>query len=446
MKDIQKALDLDYEYAVLGDEYLPSRFAVTDLATASFGAVGCALAQLVETMGFAKCPAVTVDRRLASLWYGFSIHPIDWQLPPVWDAIAGIYQTKDGWIRLHTNLPHHRAAALSVIGTKAERPDVAKVIASWDKEKLETEIVAAGGVAAAMRTADEWARHPQGMAVAREPLIAWGETRQSAPKQWQPTRERPLAGLKVLDLTRVLAGPVATRTLAGFGADVLRIDPPGWDEAIVVPEITLGKRCARLDLTLDTDRTVFENLLADADVLVHGYRPDALENLGYGETRRQSIAPDLIEVCLDAYGWTGPWRGRRGFDSLVQMSCGIADAGMKWANADKPTPLPVQALDFGTGYLMAAAVLRALDNMLAGKGTRNAKLSLARTAELLKGHPQYRPEAAVMKTGSTDFADEAEQTPWGKANRLRPAVVIEGTLMYWDSPASELGAVRARWV
>ncbi len=463
MQDIKHALGLSDDYTVHGDAYLPSAFAVTDLAVAAFGAVGCALAELVQRMGLVSsgapniapsiAPSVAVDRRLSSLWFGFSIFPIGWELPPVWDAIAGDYQTRDGWIKLHTNLPHHRAAALSVIGTEPERSDVAKVVAGWDKEKLETEIVAAGGVAAAMRTRAQWAAHPQGMAVAKEPLIAWGETRQAAPRHWQnpeqASRERPLAGLRVLDLTRVLAGPVATRTLAGFGANVLRIDPPGWDEPIVVPDITLGKRCARLNLRLDSDRAVFEDLLADADVLVHGYRPDALEKLGYGDMRRRAIAPGLIEVCLDAYGWTGPWQGRRGFDSLVQMSCGIADAGMKWAGTDKPTPLPVQALDFATGYLMAAAVLRALDNMLAGKGIQNSKLSLARTAELLKSHlqtkSQDRSKVSIMTVNPPDFTDKIEHTPWGAAHRLRPALMIEGTPMRWNMPACELGTARAGW-
>jgi len=450
MKDIQKSLGLDCDYSVVGSEYLPSPYAVTDLAVASLGAVGCALASLLETLGLSKSPEVKVDRRLAALWFGFSVFPIGWKLPPIWDAIAGDYQTADGWIKLHTNLPHHRAAALSVVGTSAQRSQVAKVIAGWGKDELEAEIVAAGGVAAAMGTCEEWAIHPQGITIAKEPLIAWGTLRQAKVKSWQPSRARPLSGLKGLDLTRVLAGPVATRTLAGYGANVLRIDPPGWDEGNVVPDITLGKRCARLDLKRDADRVVFEELLAGADVLVHGYRPDALENLGYDETRRRRIAPELIEVCLNAYGWTGPWRGRRGFDSLVQMSCGIADAGMKWAGHNKPTPLPVQALDFATGYLMAAAVLGALGGKMAGNGTHSAKLSLARTAELLIAHPQDRPaqdrpDALSIEANKADFADKIEQTPWGKAHRLRPALEITGTPMQWDSPACELGSARADW-
>lgn len=197
------------------------------------------------------------------------------------------------------------------------------------------------------------------MSVASEPLIGWKQHRKRAIKPWHPSKKRPLVGLQILDLTRVLAGPVATRTLAGFGASVLRVDPYGWEEANIVPDITLGKSCTRLDLRDQADRNIFKKLLNQAHVLVHGFRPDALAELGFELETRLGIAPNIIEVKLNAYGWTGPWRSRRGFDSLVQMSCGIADAGMKWAKQNQPTPLPVQALDHATGYLMAAAVVLA---------------------------------------------------------------------------------------
>jgi crotonobetainyl-CoA:carnitine CoA-transferase CaiB-like acyl-CoA transferase len=181
-------------------------------------------------------------------------------------------------------------------------------------------------------------------------------------------------------LTRVLAGPVTTRFLALFGANVLRIDPPGWDEPGVVPEVTLGKRCAGLDLRYADDRGRFADLLGTVDILVHGYRPGALENLGFAPDQRSRLNPGLIDICLDAYRWTGPWAGRRGFDSLVPMSAGIAEAGMRKEGVERPFPLPVQALDQATGYLMAAASARApvirrtLDTPL------SARVSLARTA------------------------------------------------------------------
>ena len=199
-------------------------------------------------------------------------------------------------------------------------------------------------------------------------------------------RQRPLQGIRVLDLTRILAGPVATRFLAGFGADVLRIDPIGWEEPGTVPEVVLGKRCARLNLKDPADRAVLEQLLGQADVMIHGYRPDALARLGLDADRRRALNPALVDVSLDAYGWTGPWHGRRGFDSLVQMSTGIADAGMRAAGSDRPVPLPCQAIDHATGYLMATAALRGLTERYASGVGSSARASLARTARVLVAH------------------------------------------------------------
>ena len=368
-------------FATTGSGSLPSAFDVTDVAVAAIGAAGDAVAEFIET-GTGHRPAVTVDRRLASFWLSSSIRPIGWELPPSWDAVAGDYRAADGWIRLHTNAPHHRRAALGVLGADADRSAVADAVARWPADALEAAIVAAGGCAATMRSADAWAEHPQGRAVAAEPLLHLSRHPASAPP---PTIDpaRPLAGLRVLDLTRVLAGPTATRFLAGFGAEVLRLDPPFWIEPSLEPEMTVGKRCAALDLREPADRDRFGALLATADIVVHGYRPGALDGFGFDETARRRLNPALIDVSLDAYGWTGPWAGRRGFDSLIQMSTGIAHAGMGWATADRPTPLPAQAIDHVTGYLLATAALRGLAHRArTGAGT-TARASLARTAGLL---------------------------------------------------------------
>lgn len=424
---------------------LPSYFATTDLAAAAVGAAALAVRQLMVAQGGAA-GTVRVDRRLASLWFGWSLQPVGWERPPLWDAVAGDYATADGWIRLHTNAGHHRDAALAVLGCAAEREAVARAVASWRGEALEAAVVGQGGCAALMRSAEEWRAHPQGRAVATEPLIAitTAPTRSAAARAWAATPSRPLAGLKVLDLTRVLAGPVATRFLAGYGADVLRIDPPGWSEPGVIPEVTLGKRCARLDLTRSIDRAVFENLLADADILVHGYRADALERLGYGEQARRRLNPGLIDVALDAYGWSGPWAGRRGFDSLVQMSCGIARHGMLARDANKPVPLPVQALDHATGYLMAAAVVRGLLYRLNDSHAMQARLSLARVAELLAASPAGDPQP-MAAAGEADLSPQLEHTEWGPSRRYRAPADIDGAPMRWDRPAASLGSSAPSW-
>ncbi|CUH88943.1 Formyl-coenzyme A transferase [Phaeobacter sp. CECT 5382] len=434
-------------YVVIGHERYNSAYAVSELANASFAAVGQELAALIQAMGLSQeVLPVCVDQRLASLWFGYSFAPQGWELPSLWDPIAGNYACRDGWIRLHTNLPHHRAAALKVLGCAASPDAVRVAVRDWDSGTLETEIVDQDGVAAAMRSRADWMQHPQGQALAAEPLIHWDQKRPVALRpNHQATQARPLQGLRVLDLTRVLAGPVATRTLAGFGADVLRIDPPGWDEPGVIQDISLGKSMTFLDLQTAEGRARFEALLAQADVLVHGYRPGALDGLGYDLATRDRLAPNRVEVSLNAYGWTGPWSGRRGFDSLVQMSAGIADTGRIWAKADKPTPLPVQALDHATGYLMAAAVLSALRQALTTGETQNASLSLARTANLLAEISRSESGSPLQEKLPQDYDRRRENSDWGPALRLKSALSIGSTYMHWNAPARACGTSEAYW-
>lgn len=435
------------EIHVTGQGALPSCFDVTGLAVASIAAAGAEIARFAAADDVGARPAILVDRRLASMWFGFSIRPDGWSLPSPWDPIAGDYRTRDGWIRLHTNAPHHRRAALSVLGVKADKKAVEAAVAAYSGESLEEEVVRAGGCAAMMRTEAAWRLHPQGQAVREEPLIAWRTTpsRKAMRETGAKFVDAPLAGVRVLDLTRVLAGPVATRLLAAFGADVLRIDPPDWDEPGVVSEVTVGKRCAGLDLSLASDRDRFAALLAEADVLVHGYRPGALAGLGFDERAIRALNPDIVDVALCAYGWTGPFRERRGFDSLVQMSSGIADAGQRWAGSERPTPLPVQALDHATGYLMAAAAVRGLalrrDHGLAA----TARLSLARTAWLLIDAGASASSAGISAETGADLAPGVEATDWGPARRLRLPIAIGAGEPRFVLPACALRSGPAQW-
>ncbi|HIE2219850.1 TPA: CoA transferase [Serratia marcescens] len=432
---------------VSGIGALPSAFPVTELATAAWSAAGLACAELLRREA-AEAPQVWIDQRLASLWFGWTLRPLGWTLPAAWDALAGDYETADGWIRLHTNAPHHRRAVEQVLGTASEKGTLAARVLSWKKSELEQAVIEAGGCAAQMRSAAAWRQHIQGKSVALEPLIHTSLQPEAPPPGWALPIARPLYGVRVLDLTRILAGPIATRFLAGLGADVLRIDPYGWDEPGVEHEVMLGKRSARLNLTNAHDRHTFEHLLRNTDVIVHGYRAGALEKLGYGTEERRALAPGLIDVCLNAYGWSGPWRTRRGFDSLVQMSCGLAEAGMVWRSASLPVPLPVQALDHATGYLMAAAVLTGMAQRLSRGTGYHARLSLARTAQLLLAHPypaHYRPQA-LTPAGPADENPETELTDWGAAQRLRAPLSLQGTALQWALPATALGTTQPAWL
>jgi hypothetical protein len=435
------------EVELTGGASLPSPFALTDLAQASIGVAGWALGSLIGLATGTTPPRVAVDRRLASAWFASSIRPPGLAGPSPLDALFGDYATSDGWIRIHTNAPHHRARAVAVLGAGEERRDIATAARTWRAEDLETEIIAAGGAAAAMRTAAEWRRHPQGHAVGQEPLV-WMEPGPAVRDgvQLVGDRARPLSGMKVLDLTRVIAGPVATRLLAGWGADVLRIDPPDWDEPSVVPETTLGKHCTRLDLRSDGDRNRFVELLSGADVVISGYRSDALQGLGYGIEERGRIRPGLVDVSLDAYGWTGPWATRRGFDTLVQMSSGIADIGRRQLGSDKPGSLPVAALDHATGYLMAAAAIAGISRQLAESSGSRWRTSLASIADvLIRVGVIEQPDPGVADNALPDHEGPVEVTVWGDLRRLPPPLTVAGAPLNWDLPARPLGSDPPEW-
>lgn len=433
------------QLAFAGSGGLASAFPVSDFASAAVATAALSIAEFAGKTGTSR-PPVTVDRRLASIWFWTSIRPIGWKLPAPWDPIAGDYPTRDGWIRLHTNAPHHRAAVERVLEARSDRDAIARAVARWPKATLENAVVEAGGCAAEMRSVGEWQEHPQGRAVAAEPLVRWVTTAPGGVPSWRVLPARPLAGIRVLDLTRVLAGPVASRFLAGFGADVLRIDPPDWDEPGVAPEVTLGKRCARLDLRTPHDRAVFERLLAGADILIHGYRPGALEGLAFDAAARRKLAPGLVDVSLDAYGWSGPWAGRRGFDSLVQMSTGIADRGMRLVHKAKPLPLPVQALDHATGYLMAAAAIRGVTRRLENGTGTEARLSLARATKLLIDHERQVTDAPLAAETDSDLMPAIEQTDWGPARRIAAPFAVSGTPLRWELPARNLGTSNPEWL
>ncbi len=316
------------------------------------------------------------------------------------DAFAPLsrfWRAADGWVRTHANYPWHREALLRALGTAAEPDAVGAAIGGLPAETVEAAVVAEGGVAAAVRTAEQWRRHPHGRSCAGRPLVA-GLSTGDAPPRRHPPAVLPAAGVRVLDLTRVIAGPVATRYLAALGADVLRVDPPHR------PELPLhrydglpGKRSTLLDARTPEGLDRLHELLDGADVVVHGYRPGALAAFGLDSGSLAERHPGLVVVSLSAWGGPGPWADRRGFDSIVQAACGIAMA--ESPDGEPPGRLPCQLLDHGTGYLAAAAALEGVRRQSAAGGTHVFELSLAATAAwLLRGR---RPAAARPPSVST---------------------------------------------
>jgi CoA-transferase family III len=292
--------------------------------------------------------------------------------------LSRFWRTADGWLRLHANYAWHKERALRVLGCQDRPEAVEEAVASWPGADLEEALAMAGAVGYAVRSQSQWQAHPQGRAVSALPLL--GSAAGKGPGR-NASAGTGAAGLRILDLTRVIAGPVATRTLAAWGADVLRLDSPHLPEIPAQALDTLpGKRSAQLDISQPPGRARLEQLLADADVLVQGYRPGALHRYGLSPGVLAERHPHLSVVTLSAWGPTGPWAARRGFDSLVQCPTGIALA----EGADgKPGALPAQALDHATGYLAAAAAMLALAGIQRGEPPQSVRLSLAQTAHWL---------------------------------------------------------------
>jgi len=354
---------------VQGDPELRSRFRVGELATGAVAAQRLAAEELQA--GDGRVRPVVVDARHVGVAFrserflrlngvpaGAGFAPLSRFLP-----------TTDGWVRLHANYPHHREAVHRALGA-----DPVAVVAARTSRQVEDAVVEAGGVAAAVRTASQWAAHPQGAAVQDLPLLRLRHVASGGARAGGRHEQRQLQGLRVLDLTRVIAGPVGTRTLASYGADVLRVDNPRLPEdPAALLDTGPGKRHVQLDLAQPRDRAQFQELLDAADVLVQGYRPGALAAHGLSSDALAERHPGLVVVTLSAWGAEGPWAHRRGFDSIVQAACGIADA----ARSPDGTPgvLPAQALDHGAGHLIAATVMRALTRTREHGGTWHGELS-----------------------------------------------------------------------
>jgi hypothetical protein len=431
--------------------FLPSAFDVTGLATASVAAATVAAAEYHAARNQSAVAAVRVGSQAACAAFAAEglFTPVGWTLPEIWDRIAGNYQARDGWIRLHTNYASHRAAVTGLLKAD-DRDSVLTAVSQWKAADLEAAVVAAGGCAAAMHGRDSWLASAPGAASAAAPALAFTErplpggsaAGAGAASAGRPAG-RPYAGVRVLDLTRVIAGPVATRFLAAYGADVLRLDPPGFAEVpALLPETTAGKRTAAVSLATPAGRATFERLVAGADVLVTGLRADALSRLGYDDATLTALNPALVIASHNAYGWDGPWRDRRGFDSLVQMSCGIAAA----AGGDGPAPLPVQALDHATGYLLAAAVGRALTARLTRGVASRVLASLTGTANLLWSLPRPADLGDVPPMPRREEFKLADaRTAWGPARRVPVPGDIAGTAPELRLEAGPLGRHEPAW-
>jgi crotonobetainyl-CoA:carnitine CoA-transferase CaiB-like acyl-CoA transferase len=428
---------------------LPSSFRVAAAAQTSVAASGLAAAQIWKLRS-GQSQDVAVDMRHAVVECRSERYlRVDGKPPPpAWDAIAGIYKTRDRrFVRLHTNFPHHRDAVCKVLNCKPERDEVQAALMQWDGEAFETAAYASGGVVALMRSHDEWSALPHAEALAELPLISIEKIGDAAPKPW-PKGDRPLAGIRVLDLSRVIAGPVAGRTLAAHGADVLLISGP---DLPAIPWLTIdtgrGKLTSFVELKTGQGRGVLRDLLAAADIFSQGYRPRALAALGFSPEGAAKINPGIVYVTLSAYGHAGPWAERRGFDSLVQTATGFNHAEGQAAGIDGPKELPAQMLDHATGYIMAFGAMMAKARQAREGGSWHVRLSLAQSGRWL-----WNLGRVANGLNTLDLAGQAVMpfieevaSGFGPLRSVKHSAILSKTPAFWDRPAVPLGSHPPAW-
>ncbi|QDQ25401.1 CoA transferase [Chitinimonas arctica] len=432
-----------------GSRSLPSSFAVGAAAQASIAAAGLAAAELWRLRnGQHQTVSVDMGHAVAEFRSERYLRVDDQQPADPWDKIAGAYRCGDGrWLRLHTNFPHHRDGVLKLLGCEHDRASVEAALQAWQAEAFETAASEQGMVVAAMRSFAEWDAHPQAAAVRALPAFTL-ERIGDAPVQPPAPAERPLSGIRALDLTRVIAGPVCGRTLAAHGAEVLHISSP---QLPTIPPLDIdtgrGKRSCHLDLEQAGDRGALQALLRDADLFVQGYRPGGLAERGFGPEQAAALRPGIVYISLSAYGHIGPWAQKRGFDSLLQSACGFNHAEAEAAGQDAPRPLPMQVLDHASGYLMALGAMAALHRRANEGGSWHVRVSLAQTAHWLRGLGRVPGGLDIAEFDPDSLAGwlEESESGHGRLRAVRHAAELSVTPAHWRLPAMPLGTHSAGW-
>jgi crotonobetainyl-CoA:carnitine CoA-transferase CaiB-like acyl-CoA transferase len=436
------------------DPILPTPFRITETATAALGAIGLAVNDLWELRtGRRQAIGIDTRRATASLRSGHYLvmegKPVDFGR----NGIMGVYQAKDGrWSYLHCNFPNHREAALKVLGVPEDRDAVRKAVAKWDALELEEAIIAAKGAGGMARSMAEWAQHPQAQAIAQLPLMEIVKIGESAPEPLPPGK-RPLSGIRVLDLTRVIAGPTCARTLAEHGADVLKITGAhlpslGRQEY----DTGHGKLSAHLDLRQPKDVETLKALVRETDVFSQGYRPGTLAARGFSPEELAQLRPGIVAVSLCAFSHVGPWASRRGFDTVVQTVSGITTRQAEVFPGKEPGPqfYPVSAIDFLTGYLMATGAMVALARRAREGGSWLVRISLAQVGRWLVSRGEV-PESelknvpAEFTPAELDRWSMVSETPVGRLRHLSPVLELSETAPRWDRPTVPLGYHQPVW-
>jgi crotonobetainyl-CoA:carnitine CoA-transferase CaiB-like acyl-CoA transferase len=444
----------DVSDAVLGvevtgsDPVLATTVPIGEAAAAALAAGGAAAVRLHRLRGGeAQSVSVEVEAAAASLLgFLFQSKPGDGeplQLTRLNPPDTNFFQCGDGrWIHLHGGFPHLSEGTRELLDCAGEHEAIASAVGRWNASDLEDALARRRLCGAVLRTADEWTVHPQGAALAALAALEIDRIDDAPAHRWAPG-DRPLSDIRVLDLTRVLAGPASGRTLASYGADVLRIAAPHLPaiQPFVV-ETGHGKRSAFLDLRDDGQARRLRQLAHDADVFIDGYRNGSLARYGFDAETLAELRPGIVYVSISCYGEVGPWAERAGWEQLAQATSGLAHLH---AGDDPPRLLPAAATDYTTGYLAAWGAMEALHRRATEGGSWRVRVSLCQTAQWLLRLGARCDPAAHTGLDDIDGLQVTSETPYGTLRHLAPAVRLSATPPRWEQPTVPLGHDAPMW-
>ncbi|RSO48322.1 CoA transferase [Streptomyces sp. WAC 06725] len=356
----------------------------------------------------------------------------------------------DRWFVPHFNLPHLERRVLDVLDCEATPASVEAAVRRWKADDLDEAIAAVDACGGVVRTTPEWLAHPQGAYLAARPVVEITKIGDSAPEPL-PDGSEPLAGIRVLDLTRILAGPTTALGMAEHGADVLMVTAPHLPQVPpFVRDTSHGKRSAYLDFTQPDQAARLRELVADADVFIEGYRPHRMEAHGFGPSDLAAVRPGLVYVTVNCFGSGGPLGARAGWDQVAQAVTGVCDIQGQATKAGRPQLTPVFLCDFLTGYLGSFGAMLALARRAREGGTYRVQVSLCQSAMLVQRQGLISGfEGAAGRLDPEEFARYAvadDATAYGDLKSLGPVIRMSGTPPHWSRTTPRLGSSRPEWI